>query len=461
MKSKHRRKNAAVKNENTKTLQNQVNPLLGGIFDSGGYSTVPLSQSYELSSNAQYNPLSLNRILLSYAYMTIGIIQTAVDQPVEDAFRGGLDIFCDEVDFDDLENFNRYLEEKQILKEVKDAMRWAKLFGGAGLIINTDQDPTTELNKEAIGENSPFRLIAADRWELLLNYLVSDRVPCPFSYYGQPLHKTRVLKVMGKEAPSFVRRRLQGWGMSEIERMIRDLNSYVKNQDVIYELLDEAKIDIWHIDGFNTKVLSSVSQGKLAARLQVANQLKNYHSAIIMDKEDDYEQKQITFSGLGEMLQQIRIGAAASVRMPMTKLFGQSAAGFSSGEDDIENYNALVESEVRAKAREVMTVILPLCFRNLFGFEPESLRFEFKKLRIIGAAEEANIKTQLFNRYDRMYSQGILDPQEYANILESENLVPVKTKVGKGLREPEVPTDPSAQFEKPQKAITTKVPVTK
>jgi len=66
-----------------------------------------------------------------------------------------------------------------------------------------------------------------------------------------------------------------------------------------------------------------------------------------MDMKDDYEQKQITFTGLSDVLSQIRYGIAADVKMPMAKLFGMSASGFNSGEDDIENYNAMIESSVR------------------------------------------------------------------------------------------------------------------
>jgi len=431
--------------------------MMSGVFDGMTYGMSPLTMPFGLAADNQYNPLSLNRILLSYAYMTHGVLQTAIDQPVEDAFRGGLDISCDELDVDDIHKLQDYLDKDKVIKAIKDAMRWAKLFGGSGLIINTDQDPKTAFELELVDDNSPLAFIAADRWEILLNFLQSDEVECPYNYYGQAIHKSRVVKIIGKEAPSFIRKRLQGWGMSEVERMIRDINGYVKNQDVIYELLDEAKIDVWRIEGFNTNILSAAAQNKVNARLQVATMLKNYHNAIVMDKEDEYEQKQITFAGLAEMLNQIRVGAAASVRMPMTKLFGLSATGFNSGEDDIENYNALVESEVRAKAREILSVVLPICAKKIFGFVPEHIDFKFKALRILSSESEENIKTAKFNRYDRLYSQGILTAKEYADLLKRDNLVGIETEVGKGIREPE-PPESSSSFEKPAKAITEKVP---
>lgn len=443
--------------------QNNTSPnntMLAGVFQNLGmnYGQSPLSMPYELGANSNYTPITLNRVLLSYSYMTFGIIQTFIDQPVEDAFRGGIEIKCDELSPDEIKQLQDALDKEGDIKAIKDTMKWAKLYGGAGIIINTDQDPLTPLDMDAISEDTPLKFIDADRWELIWNYLQGDRMDAPYNYYGETIHKSRVIKITGKDAPSYIRRRLQGWGMSELERCIRSMNSYVKNEDLIYQLLDEAKIDVWRIEGFNVNILSALGQGQTNTRLQIANMLKNFHRAIIMDKNDEYEQKQISFSGLADILNQNRIGIAAAVRMPMAKLFGLSAAGFNSGEDDIENYNALVESEVRAKATEILREILPIRCMKLFGFAPESLDFEFKPLRVLSAIEEENIRTSQFNRLTAQYANGTLTPVEYAEALKTANIQTMETEVGDGSIEPE-PPEGSASFEKPaQAAATGKVP---
>ena len=453
MKRKPAKKNKIVSVKD-RSVQNS-NSMLAGIFDNGDASSYsPLSMSFGLGAVNQYNPLTLNRVLLSYAYMTIGVIQTFIDQPVEDAFRGGVEIETDELDEEDLDKLQDVLEECDDYKEVKDSMKWAKLFGGAGLIVNTDQDPKEELDFDAIDENSPLSFIAADRWELTLNFLLEDRVPCPYNYYGQQIHKSRVMKVNGKEAPSFIRRRLQGWGMSELERTIRDINSYNKNQDVIYELLDEAKTDVWKLQALNSQLLSGAAQQQLSKRLNLATNLKNFHNALIMDKDDDYEQKQISFGGLAEMQNQNRIGMAASVRMPMTKLFGQSASGFSSGEDDIENYNALIESEVRAKALKVISPVIKLRCQQLFGFIPEHMEIRFNPLRVLSAEQEENVKDKKFQRGSALYSQGMFNGKEYADYLKKENVQIMNTEVGDGIRDPEPPQAESMQVDMPQKVVS-------
>lgn len=448
MKKRNKRQNASM-------ISDQGG-FLSGAFQPASYGTVPLSQPYGLMVSNAYTPLTLNRILLSYAYLTHGIIQTMIDVPIEDGFRGGIIVKCDELDSDDLETLYQYLEDNRILEEVKNVMKYAKLYGGAGLIINTDQDPKTPLNTDAIGEKTPLSFISADRWELTLNYINVEKVECPYNYYGQVLHKTRVMKVMGKEAPSYIRRRLQGWGMSEIERIIRPINAYVKNEDLVYELLDEAKVDIWKILGFNSGILSKKAGAVLNERLNIATMVKNYHRAVVMDKEDDFDQKQISFGGLPEILHQNRLSIAAAVRMPLTKLFGISAAGFSSGEDDIENYNALVEGEVRSKAKTVLHEVVPLCIRQLFGFEPERLTIEFKPLRVLSAEQNENVKNHKHNRLSSMYSQGMLTGKEFADALKQEEVFSADTEVSEGLREPMPPETPSSGFDKPEQAVKAK-----
>jgi len=433
------------------------NGMLDGIFDPGmGYGTTSASSyPFQLGNANQYNPVTLNRILLSYAYMTFGIIQTFIDQPVEDALRGGVDIETDELSEDDIALLQDVLVELKDYEAIKNAMKWAKLYGGAGLIINTDQDPTTELDMNLVSEQSPLSFIDADRWELTLNYILEEKVPCPYNYYGQPIHRSRVLKINGKDAPSFIRRRLQGWGMSELERVIRDFNAYTKNQDVIYELLDEAKQDIWQLENLNTKLATTQGQASIQQRLELANKLKNYSNAIVMDKNDIYDQKQITFGGLAEMQNQNRIGVSGAVRMPMTRLFGMSSAGFNSGEDDLEVYNCLIESEVRARLREPLHTIIKLRCKQLFGFIPEHFEVDFKPLRILSAEAEENILDKKFNRASALYSQGMLTGKEYAEILRKENVVTMDTEVSQGSREPEPPT-PAMTTTTPKDIVTAK-----
>lgn len=380
--------------------------------------------------NTRWNLISNYRTVLSEAYAEYGIVQTLVEQPVSDAFSKGFDISTEQLDTSQKKKLETYLEKYQIIQTIQQAIIWARLYGGGGIVIMTDQNPSLPLDISAIKEDTPLEFVAADMWELYKdNYKVWNPWDSDddkkYSYYGINLHKSRVLPIKGKEPPSFIRPRLRGWGMSELERVVRSINSYLKNQDLIFELLDEAKIDVYQLNGFNTAMLTAKGTKGAEERVRISNSLKNYLNALILDTNDKYEQKQLSFNGLSDILTQIRQGVAADLKMPMTKLFGVSAAGFNSGEDDIENYNAMIESEIRSKVKYRVVSVLELCCQKLFGFIPDDLSISFKSLRILSAEQEENMKNSQYNRLIQTYANGILSAGDFMIGCNSANLLPV------------------------------------
>ena len=115
----------------------------------------------------------------------------------------------------------------------------------------------------------------------------------------------------------------------------------------------------------------------------------------------------------------------------------------------------MIESEVRAKAKTILTMILPLCCRQVFGFYPDHLHISFKPLRVLSAEQEENVKNHKFNRASAQYSQGILNAEEYCDVMKQDEVLMIDTEVGQGTREPETP-EPSADIDIPQKVVKAK-----
>lgn len=380
--------------------------------------------------NTRWTLITNFRSVLSEAYAEYGIVQTLVDQPVADAFRTGYVVKTDQLDDAQKRKLYYYIERNRINEVITEAFNWSRLYGGGGIIINTDQKPDTPIEYSKINEDSQLEFIAADMWELytdvpMWNPWENMDMAQMYNYYGMRLNRSRVLPIMGKKAPSFIRNRLRGWGMSELERVVRSINSYLKNQDLIFELLDEAKIDVYQLNGFNTAMLTQQGTRVAERRVQTANTLKSYLNALVLDTNDKYDQKQLSFNGLSEILNQIRQGVAADLKMPLTKLFGVSAAGFNSGEDDIENYNSMIESEVRSKAKPVVISVLEVICQKLFGFVPDDMNIEFKSLRILSAEQEENMKNSRFNRLIEAVANGLATPEQFMIGCNNDDLLPI------------------------------------
>lgn len=454
-----------TKSTETASRRNSLTDLMDGVFAGNNEYTQTIAQPFTLAEGNSYTPLTLNRILLSYSFMTQGLIQTVIKQPVDDAFRNGFKIKTGELDDEELKKLNNTIKRKrkrsdfkrQInpnaaiargssdIQAVMETINWARLYGGAGLIVNTDQDFRTELNEEAITDTTPLEFIAADRWELILSQtnIWDDRNPTPFNFYGLPLHRTRVVKVMGVEAPSYIRLRLQGWGMSEIERCIRAINSFIKFENLVFELLDEAKIDVYKIQGFNDALLTDEGTQAASKRIMLGNRLKNFQNALAMDKEDDYVQKQLSFSGLAEMWNEIRLNLSSDLKIPMNKLFGQSATGFGGGEDAQENYNSVVEG-VRQDAEAPLHEVVDLRAKQLFGFIPE-YEIEWPALKALNGEQEESVRSSKQKRVLDLFSQRLLTGVEASRVLRDHNLLDIDTEVSQGLRDVE-PVMPGQNF---------------
>ena len=395
-----------------------------------------VSKSDTININVDRNLLAYNRELLSSMYVKLGIVQTLIDQPVDDAFRGGITIKTEMLSPEELEELEAYIRDNNFIEKFKQALKWKRLFGGSGLVLMTSQDPTKPFELDKMNKYSPLDFYPADMWELNMAWHKSQNPKLeikededdelPYNFYGLALDPSRVLRMNGKEAPSFVRRRLRGWGMPEPERLIRSLNQYLKNTDVVFELLDEAKVDAFKITGFNSSLLTNDGTAKIAQRVQTGNQIKNFQNALVMDAEDDWQQKNMTFSGLSDMLIQIRQAVACDVKMPVTKLFGVSSAGFNSGEDDIENYNAMIETEIRSRELGNLSLMIKICCQKLFEVVPDDIYIEFEPLRVLSAEQEENVKNAVFNRVMSAVASGIMSPQEAKEAINRENLVPVE-----------------------------------
>lgn len=386
----------------------------------------PMGSFSQLAYSNIYAPLTINWTLLTYLYKTHGLLQTVIDMPVLDALRGGLELRSRDLDSDDLHKLDDRIESGGMMTAASETGIWSRLYGGGGVVINTEQDPSTPLDLRQIKPNKKLELYAASRWELSSTNRLSEY----FLFYGQKIHSSRVITMAGKAAPYLVKFVLQGWGMSEYERMIDDWNLYFRTKDLVYELLKEAKIDVYQFENFTGQLATDYGTNITRRRIEFMNQLKNYMNAVVLDKNDVFEQKQLTFAGLADVQKQNQVYIASALRMPMAKLFGLPASGFSSGEDDIENYNALVESEVREPMRPILKKLLRLVCIQEFGLqaadEEFDIDFEYRPLRILGEVEEETVKTSKFNRYNTMFTSGVLNAKEFGELCHSENLIPIE-----------------------------------
>lgn len=394
--------------------------------------TEQLSGTQTLFKNLRWYLVSNFRQLLSEMYVEIGLVQTICDLPVDDALRGGITISSKQLDEDQIKQLQVSMDRDNDINNVGQAAKWNRLFGGAGVIILTDQDPAEPLSVQEITANEELTFRPVDMWELFWSLQNTEGYDPSiqednfeyYDYYGEKLHKSRVMRMKGLEAPSFIRPRLRGWGFSVVEILVRSINQYLKNTDLCFEVLDEFKLDVYKIKNLVNTLLSPTGQQKIQQRVQLANWQKNYQNAIVMDTEDDFDHKQLSFAGLAETMKEIRKQVASDLRMPVSKLFGsaENSGMSSSDQNDMENYNSMVEGQVRNKIKYDLLRVAEIKCQKLFGFIPDDLEIEFQPLRTLTAEQEENVKTQKFNRLAQARAAGEITTFEFREGINKGNL---------------------------------------
>ena len=383
------------------TDKNTVNNGLENVVNYN-YSSNMLSSIGEISAYATPQLLSLQPILLNNTYKSNSFAKLAVDLPVDDAFRGGgFTVDSQTLSADEILELKELMTDKGDINVIKDCARWGRLFGGGVIIASTNQNPEAPLNIETL-KNKEVEFLACDRWQCFPqdNSLLLANKFLVQSEYDQEngasllYDKTRLKIYTGETQPFYLRRQLNWWGASIFEAIIPPLSQYIKANSVILELLDEAKIDILKIFGLNDVLASEQGESIIRRRLKIFAEEKNFQSVGAMDMQDDYIQKQLNFGSLDQMIEKIMLLICSALRIPYSKVFGKGASGFSSGEDDLENYNGMIMSSIREPLMPIIKWMIDIRCIQLFGRKIDDIAINWIPLRVLNETEQQSIKTQ-------------------------------------------------------------------
>lgn len=425
---------------NKKLLSNRVNNGLADALDLPMTPTGDIKDPSILGRIFAGNVnhlISYHWVALTNAYNKNSFLQTAVNQKVEDAFSNdGLIIDTKTLDTDELEKLRKTMEEEGDFEAIADCIRWGRLYGGGCLVVNTEQDPSLPLDKKQL-KGKKLKFLATNRWQCC-PIGISPEVAEKFAFtdtmqeglvdrkdvnYYQELDRSRVGIYTGTNAPYLTRNILQGWNASIFEGILEPIENLLGGFNVTLELLSEAKIDVFKIADLATTLISPDGERKVRKRLAIATANKNYKSSLAMDANDDYQQKQISFGGIPQLLQQLMYIFCGYLRYPVSKLFGVGSSGFSSGEDDLENYNKTVESEVRIPARKLITWVVNLRCLQLFGRELPDFRPKWRPLRVMSEKDQAEINSRKLDDYLKLQQAQIMTCKMVAQKLTEDGYI--------------------------------------
>ena len=131
------------------------------------------------------------------------------------------------------------------------------------------------------------------------------------------------------------------------------------------------------------------------------------------------------------MMTSNRTMMCSETKMPDQKLWGTTTPGFGDGEDAMENYNSMLESEIRIKSRQNLIMIYKIACQVVHGFIPEDIDLEYPPLRVLTSEQEQNVKDKQFARLLQTYQAQLISEEDFINAVNKANLLPNEIQYNK------------------------------
>jgi uncharacterized protein len=274
----------------------------------------------------------------------------------------------------------------------QEARKWARLFGGAGILMVTDQPFDKPLDVRKIKKDSLKSLIVFDRWDLhgqdfnLFDFM-SPNYQRP-TYYtlgttnaaAQRIHHSHIVRHEGIQLPRRLRHLAQGWGDSVLNRCIEDISEMVAAKSGIANLLQEANVDVINRVGLSEE-LASGEDGAIIDRYALFSRMKSVVNMALLDGDETYSRQTLNLTGVAPILEQMLTYISGAADTPVTRMFGTSAKGMNAtGEGDLNNYYDSITASQSSKLTEPMRHLDEVLIRSALGYFPDSFDYVWNPL---------------------------------------------------------------------------------
>jgi len=299
----------------------------------------------------------------------------------DDMFREGWDYeFPDEDELRSKELKDEYdavFENISAVSKIKEAFYWARLYGGAVILIGAldGKDLSQPLVAAKIRDNGFEYLRVIDRSDIEFSKIIFQLDPT-MPRYGLPelypikfinatgshdiknVHYSRVIEIHGDPIPAGAdryQREQKYWGLSVLQNVNESLKSVGSSIGSISHLLNEFSIGKYKLGDLADILSQPDGEELIKKRVAIDDLTRSVFHSMYFDKDDDFIRENVSFAGVSDVLYIIFMLVSSCTQIPITRLFGVSPAGMNAtGESDMRNYYDKVRSKQGTDAAPVL-----------------------------------------------------------------------------------------------------------
>lgn len=383
-----------------------------------------LGTSKSKRSYNQWQPSLLNDFAtLDNCYQSNWIARKICDIPAEDMTREWRRIKCEGA-----EAVTALEQQLLVPNMVQEALSWANLYGGSGILMITGQDLTKPLIPERIKKGDLKRLLVLDRWDMSSSTIntwdiLAENYLKPEFYQvrgGQmQIHHTHFARFNGERLPLRQQQLTQGWGDSKLRKCIEDIADMVAAKDGIAELMQEANIDIITREGL-TDELSTDQDDSIVKRYELFSMMKSSIQMALLDGEEKFDRMTLNLSGVAPVIEQFMTWISGAADIPVTRMFGTSAKGMNAtGEGDEKNYNNSIRAGQRKDMAQPMRTLDEVLVRSALGEFPSEYDYEWNPLALPNGLENAQAEKLRSDKHMQYLESGVVQKSQVMRELQA------------------------------------------
>lgn len=341
-------------------------------------------------------------------YASGGLFAKVIDYPADAAVSKGVEI---EGDIDAL--ISNEIDRLKVMAVIADCLRWSRLYGGAAMIIIADDgaDLSKPLSLERLQQIHELKVF--DLNDISASHLVySDPTK---TNYGMPqyyevtprfsgfnarfkVHESRLIEFGGDPLPrEMITDNIPWKGRSVASGVYPAICSYQEVLLLCKEVLRRKQQAVHKMKGLAASIAARGSDAERAMqmRINMVDIARGIRNSVAVDTEDDYTIINCDVAGLPALVQEEQINVSACSGISVVRLFGRPPGGLnSSGNTDIENDNAMVDSVRVNRAQPPLERLISLiCAQNTIKDKaPQDWKIKWPALRQLTEKEEAEIE---------------------------------------------------------------------
>jgi len=284
------------------------------------------------------------------------------------------------------------------------AHKWARLYGTAFIVMSIDDggQPNEPLEIDRIKPGGLRHIKVIDRHRL--NHADVQIIANPLDpNFGFPesyrinetsvvIHHTRVIRFDGVLLPFEEFRRNNYFSDSVLDRLYETLTNFVTATNGAASMIYESTVDVMKIKGLMTYLQTPEGESLLRKRFTLAKLFKSFNNMLLLDKEEDFDQKTNSFTGLPDLIDKYGQILASAADVPATRFLGTAPQGLNAtGEGDLKNYYDKISSDQKKEYKPKLDNFDQIMVRSLGLPEDDDYSYKFNSLFQMTPKEESEI----------------------------------------------------------------------